>query len=52
VLTASTPYIELGFGFGNLTPWFTPINLGVYFSWQVSSYDTDVFSFRIGVPRP
>jgi hypothetical protein len=57
VLTASTPYIELGFGFGNLTPWFTPINLGVYFSWQVSSYDTDVFSSRRpgahpSVPRP
>ncbi len=48
--TALDPYVELGFGLGNLTPFITPLNFAVYFSWQLTSYDTTVFEFRIGVP--
>jgi hypothetical protein len=50
--TAPTAYTELGFGIGNLTPFISPLNMAVYFSWQISSYATEGFQFRIGVPTP
>jgi hypothetical protein len=50
--TTRNAYTEVGFGIGNLTPFFSPLNLAVYFSWQLSSYPTEGFQFRIGVPRP
>jgi hypothetical protein len=40
VVTAATPYSELGFGLGNLTPFLSPLNVAVHFTWQLSSYDT------------
>ncbi len=48
--TASTPYGELGFGIGNLTPFLSPLNLSAWFVWQLSDYDTDPFVFAIGLP--
>ncbi len=50
ITTAPSAYVELGFGLGNLTPWLTPLNLAVWFTWQVSEYATDRFVFRLGVP--
>ena len=50
--TAPTAYSEVGFGIGNLTPFISPINFAAYFTWQVSSYDTTRFEFRIGAPGP
>jgi hypothetical protein len=50
--TAPTAYSEVGFGIGNLTPFISPLNLAIYFSWQLSSYQTEGFKFRIGVPTP
>jgi hypothetical protein len=52
VLTAPTPYTELGFTIGNLTPMLAPINFAAGFVWQLSSYDTSKFRFAIGVPSP
>jgi hypothetical protein len=52
VLTAPSAYSEIGFGIGNLTPMIAPFNFAVSFTWQLSSYDTDRFEFRIGVPGP
>lgn len=49
-LTAPTAYSEIGFGIANLTPWLSPLNFGVWFTWQLSSYDTDPFALRIGIP--
>ena len=49
LLTAEKPYIEAGFGIGNLTPFISPFNLAVFFSWQISDYDTDGFSWDIGI---
>jgi hypothetical protein len=51
LLTASTPYTELGFGVGNLTPFLSPLNLAAWFVWQLSDYDTDRFVFAIGLPE-
>ena len=47
---APTAYTEVGFGIANLTPFISPFNFGVYFSWQLSSYNTRGFQFRIGIP--
>ena len=47
---APTAYAEIGFGVANLTPFIAPFNFGVYFSWQLSSYNTRGFQFRIGIP--
>ncbi len=52
ILTAPSAYTELGFGLGNLTPWFAPFNFSVWFTWQLSSYNTDRFEFSFGIPRP
>ena len=50
--TAPHAYSEIGFGIGNLTPFTSPLNMAIYFSWQLSSYPTRGFQFRIGVPTP
>ncbi len=50
LVVAADPYAELGFGVGNLTPWLTPLNLAAWFTWQVSGYATERFTFRVGVP--
>jgi hypothetical protein len=50
--TGRKPYIEAGFGLGNLTPFMTPLNLGLWFMWQISDfadkYDTNRFSLNWG----
>ncbi len=48
--TAPTAYTELGFGIGNLTPFIAPLNLGLYFTWQLSSYGTTKFELRFAGP--
>jgi hypothetical protein len=50
--TARKPYTELGFGLGNLTPFLSPINLAVHFTWQLSAYPTNGFRFGFGLTRP
>ncbi len=52
VHTAPSAYSEIGFGIGNLTPMIAPFNFAVSFTWQLSSYETDRFEFRLGVPTP
>lgn len=42
------PYSEIGFGLGNLTPFLSVFNLGAYFTWQLSDYDTHDLAFRVG----
>jgi hypothetical protein len=49
--TAPTPYTELGFGLGNLTPFLSPFNIAAYFTWQLSSYPTSRFAFGFGFTR-
>ena len=44
-LVAKTPYSEIGFGFGRIPPIF----LKTYFTWQLSDYDTNKFTFKIGL---
>jgi hypothetical protein len=41
---ATKPYAEIGFGIGRITPF----NFEVYFTWQLSDYATNRFSFTIG----
>lgn len=48
LLIARTPYAEAGFGLGNLTPFLAPFNLEVNFTWQVSRYDTNRWSWEFG----
>ena len=48
--TAPTAYSELGFGVGNLTPFIAPFNFTVWFTWQLSSYNTGRFALALGVP--
>ncbi len=50
--TAPTPYTELGFSLGNLTPFLSPFNLSASFTWQLSSYATRRFRFGIGITGP
>ena len=50
ILTAPSAYSELGFGLGNLTPWLAPFNFSLWFTWQMSDYDTDRFEFSFGIP--
>lgn len=52
IRTAPTAYSELGFGIGNLTPMIAPFNFTVWFTWQLSSYDTGRFALAVGVPGP
>jgi uncharacterized protein DUF5686/carboxypeptidase family protein len=49
--TGSTPYSELGFGLGNLTPFLSPFNIAAYFTWQLSSYPTSRWVFGFGFTR-
>jgi hypothetical protein len=49
VNVARKPYSEIGFGLGNLTPFIAPFNLAVYFTWQLSDYDTSDFSIALGI---
>jgi len=46
---APRPYSEIGFGLGNLTPFVEPFNLALYFTWQLSDYDTSDFSLFFGL---
>ncbi|HYL21994.1 MAG TPA: DUF5686 family protein [Gemmatimonadales bacterium] len=50
--TARTPYSEVGFGLGNLTPFLSPFNFAVHVTWQLSSYPTHHVSLGIGLTRP
>ena len=43
LMTAEKPYSEFGFNLGNLTPFLTPFNFSLSFTWQLSDYDTDDF---------
>lgn len=49
LMTAEDGYSEIGFSVGNLTPFIWPLNLAVYCTWQLSAYDTNHFSFMVGV---
>ncbi len=42
---APKPYREIGFGIGDITPW----NGELYFTWQLSSYDTKRFSLDFNI---
>lgn len=48
-------YREIGFGLENLTPFISPLNLAVHFTWQLTHdspnliYLTRDFRFNIGV---
>ncbi|MDD4050652.1 MAG: DUF5686 family protein [candidate division Zixibacteria bacterium] len=42
--TAPTAYTEIGFGLNNLTPFLSPFNLSIHFTWQLSPYDTERYS--------
>lgn len=48
-LIAEKPYTELGFGLRHLTPFLSPINLGVWFTWQTSAHNTSKFHWNIGL---
>ncbi len=52
ILTAPTPYREVGVSLGNLTPFLSPINFAASFSWQLSSYPTRRFRFGLGFTGP
>jgi hypothetical protein len=52
LVTAARPYTEVGLGLGNLTPFLSPLNLAVHFTWQLSSYPTRRFQVGIGTTRP
>ncbi|HXQ28605.1 MAG TPA: DUF5686 family protein [Gemmatimonadales bacterium] len=45
LLQARKPYTEVGFGLGNLTPFLSPFNCIMRFTWQLSSYATSRFQF-------
>jgi hypothetical protein len=49
LVTAPTPYREVGLSVGNLTPFLAPFNLAAEFSWQLSSYPTRRFRFGLGL---
>ena len=54
--TGSTPFSELGFGLGNLTPFLSPLNMAAYFTWNLSPYrtgpyHTNRFAFGLGFTR-
>ncbi len=48
-LEARKPYSEIGFSLGNLTPFLSILNFGVYLTWQLSDYDTNSFAARMGI---
>ncbi len=47
--TATGPYREIGFSLGNLTPFLSVLNFATYLTWQISDYDTNDFTARIGI---
>lgn len=47
--TAKHGYTELGFGVGNLTPFISPFNLAVWFTWQLSDNESELFNWQIGI---
>jgi hypothetical protein len=47
-LRSEEPYSELGFGLGNLTPFLSPLNFSLSFTWQLSGYETRDFVIRLG----
>jgi hypothetical protein len=49
VRIAPRAYSEIGFGLANLTPFLMPINMALYFTWQLSDYDTSLFQISLGV---
>lgn len=49
ISSAPKPYTEIGFGLGDLTPFIWPFNLSVFFTWQLSDYDTQRFTWMIGI---
>jgi len=49
VRIAPRAYSEIGFGLANLTPFMMPINMALYFTWQLSDYDTSPFQISLGV---
>ena len=51
LFTAPHAYTEAGFGLGNLTPFLSPLNLAVHFTWQLSHYPTRRFRFALGLTR-
>jgi hypothetical protein len=50
--SARTPYAEWGFTLGNLTPFLSPVDLAVSFTWQISSYPTHPFRLGVGITGP
>jgi len=46
---ASTPYGEIGFGIGNLTPFLSVFNFQIRFSWQLSRHAGDRFLMSWGL---
>jgi Family of unknown function (DUF5686)/Carboxypeptidase regulatory-like domain len=52
VATAPTPYSEVGFGIGNLTPFLSPLNLAAHFTWQLSAYATERFEIGLWLTPP
>ncbi|HVH08601.1 MAG TPA: DUF5686 family protein [Gemmatimonadales bacterium] len=51
LVTAPRPYVEAGFGLGNLTPFLSPFNLALHVTWQLSSYPTRRSQFGLGFTR-
>ncbi len=52
LITAPRPYGEAGFTLGNLTPFLSPFDLAVSFTWQLSSYPTQRFRLGFGITGP
>ena len=50
--TARGGYSEIGFSLFNLTPFMNPFNFGASFTWQLTDYDTNDFSFHIELGMP
>ncbi len=47
--TAPTPYSEIGFGIGNLTPFLSIFNFQIHFTWQLSHYASNAFTLSWGI---
>ncbi|HUK21256.1 MAG TPA: DUF5686 family protein [Gemmatimonadales bacterium] len=52
IISAQHAYTEVGFGLGNLTPFLAPFNFAAHFTWQLSSYPTNRFTFGFGLTPP
>lgn len=51
IATAAKPYVEAGFGIGNLTPFLLPFNFAIFATWQLSSYPTRGARLGLGLTR-